>query len=262
MRKRGGAGGEEGLFKVLLLPPQTNDLGIINKLDFQTANLIAAGEVVERPASACKELVENALDSGADKITVEIKNGGVSFMRVTDNGCGMAREDVPVAVMRHATSKIRTAADLDAISTLGFRGEALAAISSVSHIRILTKRREDSIGTLLESFAGGTPAVTDTGASDGTTVIVEDLFMNVPARRKFLKKDQTEALAVAAAVEKVAMSRPSVAITLIVDGVVKFSTAGDGKLINTIYAIMGREFASRLIAVPERDYSKLSIGTG
>ncbi len=228
-------------------------LGIINQLDFQTANLIAAGEVVDRPASACKELLENAIDAGSSAVTVEIKNGGVTFMRVSDNGRGMAREDVPTALLRHATSKIREAKDLDAIATLGFRGEALAAISSVSRIRILTKRREDPVGTLLECEPGGTPVISDAGTPDGTTVIVEELFANVPARRKFLKKDQTEAMALTAALEKVALSHPEIAIRLIIDGQTKFATAGDGILKNTIYSLMGREFARRIIEVDGRD---------
>ncbi|MBQ8510851.1 MAG: DNA mismatch repair endonuclease MutL, partial [Clostridia bacterium] len=218
-------------------------------LDIQVANLIAAGEVVDRPASACKELLENAIDAGGSVITVEIKKGGISFIRVSDNGRGMAREDVPIAIRRHATSKIKDASDLDAIGTLGFRGEALAAIASVSHLRILTKRREDAIGTQLECEPGREPTLTDVGCSDGTTVIAEELFSNVPARRKFLKKDQTESMAVTASIEKVALSHPEIAIRLIIDGQTRFSTAGDGQLKNTIYALLGRDFAMRLIEV-------------
>ena len=187
-------------------------MGIINQLDAQIANLIAAGEVVDRPASACKELIENSIDAGATVVTVEIKNGGSSLIRVSDNGKGMERDDLPLAIKRHATSKIKEARDLDAITTLGFRGEALAAIASVSHLRILTKRREDMSGTQLECFPGETPVLSEIAISDGTTVIVENLFENVPARRKFLKKDQTEAMAVAANVEKVALSNPQISI--------------------------------------------------
>lgn len=224
-------------------------MGIINQLDFQTANLIAAGEVVDRPASACKELLENSIDAGASVVTIEIKNGGVSFIRVSDNGKGMERDDVPIAIKRHATSKIKTAADLSAIMTLGFRGEALAAISSVSHMRILTKRREDTVGTKLECEPGKEPMLSEIAISDGTTVIVENLFENVPARRKFLKKDQTEAMAVTANIEKVALSNPQISVRLIIDGQTKFVTAGDGILKNTIYALLGRDFANRMIPI-------------
>ena len=233
-------------------------MGVINQLDIQVANLIAAGEVVDRPASACKELLENAIDAGATKVTLEIKNGGSSLIRVSDNGCGMSRDDLPLSIKRHATSKIKNAGDLAAIMTLGFRGEALAAIASVSHLRILSKRREDDCGTLLDSEPGKEPVLSDAAISDGTTILVEDLFANVPARRKFLKKDQTEAMAVAATLEKVALSYPSIAIKLIIDGQPRFETAGDGKLKNTIYALYGREFASKLIEL-ERDADGISI---
>ena len=233
-------------------------MGVINQLDIQVANLIAAGEVVDRPASACKELLENAIDAGATKVTLEIKNGGSSLIRVSDNGCGMSRDDLPLSIKRHATSKIKNAGDLAAIMTLGFRGEALAAIASVSHLRILSKRREDEYGALLDSEPGKEPVLSDAAISDGTTILVEDLFANVPARRKFLKKDQTEAMAVAATLEKVALSYPSIAIKLIIDGQPRFETAGDGKLKNTIYALYGREFASKLIEL-ERDADGISI---
>ena len=224
-------------------------MGIINKLDLHVANLIAAGEVVDRPASCIKELVENALDAGASEITVEIKRGGIQFMRVTDNGCGMSRDDLPVSVMRHATSKIKTEYDLDGIMTLGFRGEALAAIASVSNLRIMTKRREDPVGSLLVSECGTVIDVTETGAPNGTTVIVENLFENVPARRKFLKRDVSEGMAVAAIIEKLALSRPDVAIKFISDNTVKFATAGDSKLYSAIYGILGRDFSKSLIKV-------------
>lgn len=224
-------------------------MGIINVLDFQVANLIAAGEVVERPASAVKELVENSIDAGADKITVEIKNGGSSLIRVSDNGKGILREDVPVAVKRHATSKIRTAEDLDGIKTLGFRGEALAAISSVSRLRIITKTASEEVGTLFECYAGEDGRVSDTGAPVGTTVIVEELFANVPARRKFLKRDATEAMAVYSTLEKMAISHPEVALKFISDSNVKFETVGDGSLKNTLYALFGGEFIKKLTPV-------------
>ncbi len=224
-------------------------MGIINVLDFQVANLIAAGEVVERPASAVKELLENALDAGATEITVEIKRGGSTFIRVSDNGCGMAREDMPIAIRRHATSKIATERDLDGITTLGFRGEALAAISSVSTMRIMSRRKEDAVGTVLTAEGGLVTDLSEAGCKVGTTVIVEELFANVPARRKFLKKDSSEAMAVASIVEKLALSRPDIAFKFISDGAVKLQTRGDGKVAGTIYAVMGREFTSKLIEV-------------
>ncbi len=224
-------------------------MGKINVLPFAVANLIAAGEVVDRPASVIKELMENAIDAGATRITVEIQNGGVTFMRVTDNGCGMDAEDLPTAIRRHATSKIKTAEDLDGILTLGFRGEALAAIASVSDVRIISKTEDAPFGAMLEAHAGEIVGVFEQGCSTGTSVIVENLFANVPARRKFLKKDVTESMAVTANVEKVALSHPEIAFRLIVDGSTRLETAGDGMLKNTVYAIFGKEFASRLIEV-------------
>ena len=224
-------------------------MGKINVLDFAVANLIAAGEVVDRPASVIKELLENAIDAGANNITVEIQNGGVSFMRVSDNGCGMDAEDMPIAIKRHATSKIKDANDLDGILTLGFRGEALAAISSVSNIRIISKTKNKEFGTMLEAHAGEVVSITERGCSDGTSVIVEELFANVPARRKFLKKDITEAMAVSVIVEKIALSRPDIAIKYISDGNIKLQTLGDGSIKNTVYAVFGREFASKVIEV-------------
>ena len=223
-------------------------MGKINVLDFEIANLIAAGEVVERPSSVLKELIENSIDSGATRIVAEIKRGGIAMISVTDNGCGIDKEDLPVALKRHATSKIRTKEDLDGIMTLGFRGEALAAISSVSLMTIITKTKDAEVGTMLTAEGGKVTDVSEVGTSDGTTVVVEDLFYNVPARRKFLKKDSTEAMNVTALVEKVALSRPDISIQLRIDGVEKFNTSGDGDLQNTIYAIFGKEFASKLIA--------------
>ena len=231
----------------------------ILQLSQHVANLIAAGEVVDRPASVIKELMENAIDAGSTRITIEIQNGGVTFMRVSDNGCGMAAEDLPVAVRRHATSKIKDAEDLDGILTLGFRGEALAAIASVSHLRIFSKTHDAPLGAVLESFGGEDVTLTEQGCSDGTTVIVEDLFANVPARRKFLKKDATEAMAVAANVEKVALSRPDIAFRLIVDGNVRLETAGDGDLRHTVYAVFGRDFASRLIEIDTREEGGIRV---
>ncbi len=223
-------------------------MGKINVLDFEIANLIAAGEVVERPSSVMKELIENAIDAGAGKIVAEIKRGGVALIRVSDDGHGMEREDLPVSLKRHATSKIRTREDLDGISTLGFRGEALAAISSVSEVTIITKTASSDTAYMLTSEGGRIVDISEVGASDGTTVVVENLFYNVPARRKFLKKDSTEAMNVAALVEKVALSRPDISIQLIIDGAQRFKTAGDGDLHSAISAVLGREFASKLIA--------------
>ncbi|MBQ4136552.1 MAG: DNA mismatch repair endonuclease MutL, partial [Clostridia bacterium] len=224
-------------------------MGIINVLDFSVANLIAAGEVVDRPASVIKELLENSIDAGADDITVEIKRGGITFMRVTDNGKGISKDDLPVAVKRHATSKIHNADDLDSILTLGFRGEALAAIASVSRLRIMSKTADSETGHILESSCGEVKGIIEAGCANGTTVIVEDLFANVPARLKFLKKDVTEAMAVSAYVEKIALSRPDISIKLIIDGNMKFMTSGDNKLYNVIYVLFGKDFAKRLIEV-------------
>ena len=222
-------------------------MGKINVLDFEIANLIAAGEVVERPSSVLKELIENSIDSGATSIVAEIKRGGVALIRVSDNGCGMDREDLPVAIKRHATSKIRQREDLESIMTLGFRGEALAAISSVSAVTIITKTAEAEVGSMLVSEGGKILDISEVGCSGGTTVVVENLFFNVPARRKFLKKDSTEAMNCAALVEKVALSRPDISIQLLVDGEERFKTPGDNDLLNTIYAVYGKDFASKLI---------------
>ena len=217
-------------------------MGIINVLDKHTANLIAAGEVVERPASAVKEMLENCADAGASAVTVEIKDGGTSFVRITDNGCGMAREDVPKAILRHATSKIKTGSDLEAIGTLGFRGEALAAIAAVSSVRILTKRPEDEIGTLFVCRFGEVISTEDAGCPDGTTIIVENIFENTPARRKFLKKNTTEGSAVLAVCEKFALSRPNISVRFLSDGNPKLQTPGDGKMQSAVYAALEEGF--------------------
>ena len=224
-------------------------MGKINVLSFEIANLIAAGEVVERPSSVMKELIENSIDSGATNIVAEIKHGGVALIRVSDNGCGIEREDLPVALKRHATSKISAKDDLEHIMTLGFRGEALAAISSVSKVTIITKTKSSDSGYMLTSEGGTVNDVSEVGSADGTTVVVENLFYNVPARRKFLKKDSTEAMNVAALIEKVALSRPDISIQFLVDGEERFKTPGDSKLINAIYAIYGKAFADKMIEV-------------
>lgn len=224
-------------------------MGKINVLSFAVANLIAAGEVVDRPASAIKEMLENSIDAGATRVTVEIQNGGITFMRVSDNGSGIDVEDLPKTIRRHATSKIKEADDLEKIITLGFRGEALAAISSVSDMRIISKTAEAEFGAMLEVSCGDIIGITERGCSVGTTVIVENLFENVPARRKFLKRDVTEAMAVMSNVEKIALSHPEVAIKLISDGVIKLDTSGDGNLQSTIYSVFGRDFAKRMIEI-------------
>lgn len=224
-------------------------MGIINQLDFKVANLIAAGEVVDRPASAVKELMENAIDAGAKNITVELKRGGVSFIRITDDGCGMSEEDVSLCILRHATSKIKYATDLDGITTLGFRGEALAAIAAVSKLRIMTRPHGADMGTVLESVGGSITSITQAGTQIGTTVIVEELFANVPARRKFLKRDVSEGMACCAVVEKVALSHPEISFKLITDGQMRYMTDGKGDLYATVYAVLGREFSKKLIRV-------------
>ncbi len=224
-------------------------MGNINVLSFEVANLIAAGEVVDRPASAIKEMIENSIDAGAKHITVEIQNGGITFMRISDDGCGMEPEDLPLCIKRHATSKIKNAEDLDGICTLGFRGEALAAISAVSKLRIISKTHDAPLGAELIVDCGEEIALQERGCSNGTTIIVEDLFANVPARRKFLKRDVTETTAVCANVEKIALSHPEIAFRLICDGQIRLETAGDGKLLSAIYAVFGRDFANRLIEV-------------
>lgn len=224
-------------------------MGKINVLDFEIANLIAAGEVVDRPASVLKELVENAIDAGADRITAQVRSGGILSIRVADNGCGMTAEDLPVAIRRHATSKIRSATDLARIMTLGFRGEALAAIAAVSEMTIITKTEDAESGTMLTADGGVVTDLTEVGAADGTTVLVEHLFAKIPARRKFLKKDRTEAQACTAQMEKIAMSHPEIAFRFLVEDTLKFSTAGDGDVKSVLWALYGRDFASRLLSV-------------
>ena len=221
----------------------------INILDFQVANMIAAGEVVDRPASVVKELVENSIDAGATAVDVEIRRGGVSYIRVTDNGCGMSREDAELCFLRHATSKIKEAKDLDGIRTLGFRGEALAAISSVSQIELFTRPEREPVGTRIECACGRITEVADAGCKKGTSMLVKELFANVPARRKFLKQDRSEGMAVAAVVEKEALAHPEVSFRFTSDGTLKLQTAGDKKLYNAIYALLGRDFAKKTIAV-------------
>ena len=223
----------------------------IIQLSTHVANLIAAGEVVERPASVAKELLENAVDAGASKITIEIRDGGMTFLRVTDNGCGMTAEDAKTAFLRHATSKLRTAEDLAAISTCGFRGEALAAIASVSRIDLLTKTPSSMEGVSLRLEAGTIVEETEAGCPDGTTIIVRDLFFNTPARMKFMKSDTYEGTRVTAAVQLQALAHPSVAFRLLRDGKEVLSTPGTGKLSDAVYCVYGKECA-RMAAVDSR----------
>lgn len=221
----------------------------IQVLDKQVAELIAAGEVVERPSSVIKELVENAVDAGASVITVEIRRGGTTFMRVTDNGCGISREDVPTAFLRHATSKIAKQDDLDSIMTLGFRGEALASISAVAHVELLTKTREAQTGVRYTCGGEEEPTLEEAGCPDGTTILIRDLFYNTPARMKFLKKDSTEGNSIAGILDKMALSHPEISFRFIRDGKEQLHTPGDNKLSSAIYAVYGREFSSTLIPV-------------
>ncbi len=223
----------------------------IIQLSPHIANLIAAGEVVERPASVVKELLENAVDAGASKVTVEIKDGGMTFLRVTDNGCGMTPDDARTAFLRHATSKLRTAEDLAAISTFGFRGEALAAVASVSRIDLLTKTADSISGTGLHLEAGVITECSEAGCPDGTTIIVRDLFFNTPARMKFMKSDTVEGSRVAAAVQTQALAHPEVAITFLRDGKQVLSTPGTGDLQAAVYCVYGRDFA-RMAQVDSR----------
>lgn len=228
----------------------------IKVLPKEIAELIAAGEVVERPASVIKELMENAIDAGSSSVTVEIKNGGITYIRVTDNGCGISREDIRNAFISHATSKISTRDDLYAIGTLGFRGEALASIAAVSNVEVLTRTTEEETGTRYCISAGEETLVDDAGCPLGTTIVVRDLFFNTPARMKFLKRDVSEANAVAGIVDKIALSNPDVSIRFIREGKSALFTSGSGDLKTAAYEIFGKDFADGLI---EADYSFESV---
>ena len=224
----------------------------IQQLSSHVADLIAAGEVVERPASVVKELVENAIDAGASAIVVEIQRGGMGLIRVTDNGCGIAPGELPTAFLRHATSKLRSAEDLARIGTLGFRGEALAAISAVSRVDVLTRRPEDTVGAAIHGEGGHMGPVREEGAPEGTTIRVADLFYNTPARLKFMKKDSAETAAVAGLMQHLALSHPDISFKFIKDGQEALHTPGDGKLESAVYAALGREFAKTLVPVDGR----------
>ncbi len=230
----------------------------IQQLSPHIADLIAAGEVVERPASCAKELVENAIDAGATQITVEIRDGGMTFLRVSDNGCGIPAEDVPTAFLRHATSKLRNAEDLEAIHTLGFRGEALAAISSVSRMDVLTRTEDAPFGLSLHLEAGVVTESSEAGCPKGTTMIVRDLFYNTPARMKFMKSDSVEASALLSSMQRLALAHPNIAFRVLRDGVSQLETAGDGELYSAIYAVMGKQNAKEMIPVESR-WDKYSL---
>ena len=221
----------------------------IQVLDSHVADLIAAGEVVERPASVVKELLENAIDAGARAVTVEIQHGGMSYIRVTDNGCGIPPADVETAFLRHATSKVRTEHDLAAIGTLGFRGEALAAIAAVSRVEILTRSGGNDLGVALTLEGGVVTGREDAGCPQGTTMVVRDLFYNTPARLKFMKKDTAEGAAVFAAVQREALARPEISFKFLRDGKQELLTPGDGKLQSALYAVLGRELALGMLPV-------------
>ena len=221
----------------------------ITVLPKELSELIAAGEGIERPASVIKELVENSIDAGARRITVEIRNGGSVYMRITDDGCGIAPEEVPTAFLRHATSKILEKSDLDNIHTLGFRGEALASVAAVGRVEMLTKQAGAEYGVRYQIEGGTECGFERTGCPEGTTIVIRDLFFNVPARQKFLKKDVTESNAVSAIVQKIALSHPEIAFTLIRDHRREFHAAGDGTLYSAIYAVYGRTFAQDLLPV-------------
>ncbi len=221
----------------------------INVLPREIYELIAAGEVVERPSSAVKELLENSVDAGADSITLEIKAGGIKYIRITDNGCGIAREDVKNAFTGHATSKITVSDDLDCVATLGFRGEALASIAAVSRVEMFTRTAEEETGTHAVVEGGQFISINDAGCPVGTTIVVRDIFYNVPARMKFLKKDVTEANSVAAVADRLAVSHPEIAVRFIRDGKQTLCSSGDGRLISAVYAVYGKDFADSLIPV-------------
>lgn len=223
------------------------EMNKIKLLDKTVSNMIAAGEVVERPASVIKELLENSIDADAKHITVEIKNGGIKYIRVADDGVGMSREDASLSLLRHATSKIEKAEDLDAILTLGFRGEALASIAAVSNMEIYTKPRGKNEGTLIKSSCGEISDVLDAGCPEGTTVIVRDLFINTPARMKFLKKEHTEAGYIADIILRLSLARPDVSFKFINNDKEQLFTTGDGDLLNTIYAIYGRDIKNAMV---------------
>lgn len=246
----------EGAVKACRMIQEGGKMSEITVLSKDISELIAAGEVIERPASVIKELLENSIDAGARHITVEIKNGGATYMRVTDDGCGISPEQAPTAFLRHATSKISSKEDLDNILTLGFRGEALASISAVTKVELLTKRKENEYGISYVIEGGNEISNEQSGCPDGTTIIIRDIFFNVPVRRKFLKRDSAEAGAIISIMQKIVLSHPEISFRLIKDNKTEFSSAGDGELYSAVYAVYGRDFAHDMIPV---DYSENGI---
>ena len=232
----------------------------INVLSKQTAQLIAAGEVVERPGSVFKELLENAIDSGATQIVAEIKNGGIKLIKISDNGCGIYKDDVKNAFLRHATSKLKTADDLENISSLGFRGEALASICAVSKLEIITKSCEEDVGSRFFVNAGVPGEFSEAGCANGTTIIVRDLFYNVPARHKFLASDSAEARRIVDIVSRIALSYVDVKITLINGARVVFSTKGKGRILDNIISIYGSDTGRDLLPVEDSSGSFMIKG--
>lgn len=228
-------------------------MGKIAVLDQQTIDKIAAGEVVERPASVVKELVENAIDAGATQITVEIKEGGIGYIRITDNGSGMEKDDIPVAFLRHSTSKIRSADDLLGVSSLGFRGEALSSISAVAMVELITKTKENDLGSRCCIEGGVQKSLEEIGAPDGTTFIIQNLFYNTPARKKFLKSEMSEASAIHELMTHLAMSHPEVGFKVLIGGQMRIQTSGNGNLKDVIYHLYGRDVAMRLIEVDREE---------
>ena len=228
-------------------------MGKIAVLDQQTIDKIAAGEVVERPASVVKELVENAVDAGATQITVEIKEGGIGYIRITDNGSGMEKDDIPVAFLRHSTSKIRSADDLLGVSSLGFRGEALSSISAVAMVELITKTKENELGSRCYIEGGVQKSLEEIGAPDGTTFIIRNLFYNTPARKKFLKSEMSEASAIHELMTHLAMSHPEVGFKVLIGGQMRIQTSGNGNLKDVIYHLYGRDVAMRLIEVDREE---------
>ncbi len=224
-------------------------MAVIHVLDKHTAELIAAGEVVERPASVVKELTENAIDAGATAVSVSVERGGIAMIQIADNGCGIEAEYIPTAFIRHATSKIEKEEDLESIHTLGFRGEALASVASVSRIELLTKTDADEYAYLYRISGGEEQGIEPAARPVGTTITVRDLFYNTPARMKFLKKDTSEGNYVADVVTQLALSHPEVSFKFVRDGKPQFQTPGDGKLLGAAYAVLSRDFAKDLVPV-------------
>jgi len=230
----------------------------ITLLDQNTINQIAAGEVIERPASIVKELIENSIDADSNAITIEIKDGGISFIRITDNGSGIDKDDIEIAFLRHSTSKIKSAIDLLTVSSLGFRGEALSSISAVSMVELITKKRDALMGSRYEISGSSKGILTEVGVPDGTTFIVRNLFFNTPARRKFLKSSQTEASYINDVVSRIALSHPEIGFRFINNSKLELHTTGNGNLKDVIYSVYGKEVCSNLLNLElDNEYMKI-----